>query len=1583
MIDIVLKFFVTEPISCFFCNNTVVPLRQIIFPCLTGAIHSTYFTVRKSLSGYFIINSNMKHKQSRHGKGLYVPESESDSCGTGLLANLNRIQTHGLVADALTMLRNMEHRGACGCEANTGDGAGILIQTPHRLFEEEAQKHGFILPEFGSYGVGMLFLPKKQELKTHCLSAFRDCLNWLGFRLIGYRPVPVNNEHLGDSALASEPDMVQVFVRHLDGLTHMELERKLFLLRNYASREVHRKLKPEDQDFFYFASLSYKTIVYKGQLTTWQLQSYFPDLEDERLASAIALVHSRFSTNTFPKWKLAQPFRYIAHNGEINTLTGNLNWWKSRENNLHSEHYTAEELGMLKPVCPKGNSDSSYFDNVLEMMVMGGRSLPHSMMMMIPEAWEHDPQTEDYKQYFYEYHENLMEPWDGPASICFTNGILVGATLDRNGLRPARYCLTEDDVLILASEAGALPVDPAKIVVKGRIKPGRMLIADLDEGKIIADEEVKKIICKKLPYRDWLERYRLRLRDLTAGETQPAALPPQELLQRQWLAGYTREDLKTMLEPMIRAGDEPLGSMGTDTPLAVLSDKPQHLANYFKQLFAQVTNPPIDPIRERSVMSLAMRLGGSGNFLSMTLEHARFIRLEQPVLSCEDFSKIKNIWHPHYRAAVLDLRFKSDGKPGRLRHALDKLGQQAEILVKDGANILLLSDRKLENGLAPIPSLLATGYIHHHLIRMGLRVRTSLVVEAGDVLETHHFATLIGFGANAVHPYLAFSSIEALLEKGEAGEKNSTPETGRNAEYFFVKYIKGINKGLLKIMSKNGVSTLQSYHGAQIFEALGLNSEVVDRCFTGVISRIEGMGYDEIAAEVLERQARSAASGIGDLKSGMLPSGGVFQWKQDGEFHLFNPSSIHLLQFSTRKNDYTAYKKYAALINRENELACTLRGLLKIRSGNPVPLEEVEPVEHILKRFATGAMSFGSISHEAHSTLAIAMNRIGAKSNSGEGGEDPMRFEKKPNGDWERSAIKQVASGRFGVTSYYLSNAAELQIKMAQGAKPGEGGQLPGHKVDDRIARVRHSTPGVGLISPPPHHDIYSIEDLAQLIFDLKNANRDARINVKLVSKAGVGVIASGVAKAHADVILISGHDGGTGASPLTSIRHAGLPWELGVAEAHQTLVRNKLRDRVTLQADGQIRTGKDLAVAAMLGAEEWGVATAALVVEGCIMMRKCHLNTCPVGIATQDPELRKRFDADPQYIVNFFTFLAQDLREIMAASGFRTVNEMVGKVEMLETKPLTMHPKHRNLDLSPLLFKQPDSEGVGQYKTVEQDHGLESVLDWRLLHMAKNALDYGSRVESVFEIKNVDRATGTLLSNEITKKYKAEGLSPGAIHYRFRGSAGQSFGAFAVRGIHFVLEGEANDYFGKGLSGGRLIVTPDRKAKFEPSENIIIGNVALYGATSGEVYIRGRAGERFAVRNSGARAVVEGIGDHGCEYMTGGVVVVLGTTGKNFAAGMSGGMAFIYNHDLSFVRNCNREMIDLDPLSAEDFETVRRMVRDHFRYTGSRLALDILQKWKVQKNYFVKVMPKDFKRVLEERAAAAETANLTTLAAA
>ncbi len=1503
-------------------------------------------------------------------KGLYVPQAERDSCGTGLIANLKNEPSHRLVQDALTMLVNMEHRGACGYEPNTGDGAGILIQKPHFLFKAEAERLGFELPAVGSYGVGMLFLPKEKELQKRCLDKLKEVVEKREFELLGIRHVPVNNKGLGESAISAEPDMVQVFVEHKNGLSGMELERKLYILRKNAARLVHLEMPFEKRDLFYFASFSYKTIVYKGQLTTWQLPTYFLDLQDERLESAIALIHSRFSTNTVPKWKLAQPFRYIAHNGEINTITGNVNWWKSREKDLGSKYFNEEEINALKPVTGYQLSDSGYFDNALEFLVMGGRSVPHTMMMMIPEAWEMDERMEDYKRAFYEYHENLVEPWDGPAAICFTNGKLVGATLDRNGLRPARYCLTNDDRLILASEAGALPVDQSTVIKKGRLQPGKMLIADLDKKRIYADEEVKKIICKKLPYRTWLNKYRLTMKDLTAREVSTKS--KSTLLQKQRLFGYSREDIRVLLKPMAINGKDPIGSMGTDTPLAVLSHRPQHLANYFKQLFAQVTNPPIDPIRERLVMSLSMRLAGCGNMLTMGLEHARFIRVDQPVLSHEDMAKIVSIYHPHYKVETIDITFPANYASGDLEKRLDEICEQAAALARTGHNILILSDKKANLERAPIPSLLAVGAIHHHLTRTNLRVSTSLVVEAGDVFETHHHATLIGFGATAIYPYVALESVEEMVVEQKA-KLNGNPHLA-SEKFSIKKYIKAVGGGLLKIMSKNGISTLQSYQGAQIFEILGIRREVVDKCFTGAVSRIEGIGFDEIAKEILAKHYKVNWHPE-TMDAPPLPSdldvGGLFQWKRKGEFHLFNPQSIHLLQYSTRRNDYKTFKKYTNIINEQSLQAYTLRGLLDFKERKPIPLEEVEPVENILKRFATGAMSFGSISHEAHSTLAIAMNRIGAKSNSGEGGEDPMRFEKKPNGDWERSAIKQVASGRFGVTSYYLSNADELQIKMAQGAKPGEGGQLPGHKVDNWIARVRYSTPGVGLISPPPHHDIYSIEDLAQLIFDLKNANRHARINVKLVSKAGVGVIASGVAKAHADVILISGHDGGTGASPLTSIRHAGLPWELGVAESHQTLVKNKLRDRVVLQADGQIRTGKDIAVAALLGAEEWGVATAALVVEGCILMRKCHLNTCPVGIATQDPILRKRFTSDPQHIVNFFTFLAQDMREIMASLGFTTVNEMIGRTDCLEVKPLTGHPKYKRLDLSPLLYQERVDENVGQYKMVEQDHGLENILDWRLLNLAKGAIHHQNRMESTLLIKNIDRAVGTLLSNEITKKYGAEGLEEGSLYFRFRGSAGQSFGAFGVSGIHFVLEGEANDYFGKGLSGGRLIVVPDREINplhFSPSENIIIGNVALFGATSGEVFIRGMAGERFAVRNSGAKAVVEGIGDHGCEYMTGGCVVVLGETGKNFAAGMSGGMAFIYDPENNFERNCNSQMIDLDPMEKEDFETVRKLIRDHFRFTGSSLALSILNDWKRQQEYFVKVMPKDYKRVLNER---------------
>ena len=1496
-------------------------------------------------------------------KGLYVPQLEKDSCGIGMIANLDGRKTHETVENALSMLKNMEHRGACGCEPDTGDGAGILIQMPHEFFKHKTKELGFELPEFGQYGVGVIFFPKDRNLRRQCRVLFNDYIDDLGFEVLGYRKVPTDNEAIGESALAVEPRMEHVFVKASEEWDNKTLERKLFILRKFSVHNIHTTF-PQSVNAFYIASFSYKTIVYKGQLTTFQLRAYFPDLHDERVKSAIAMVHSRFSTNTVPQWRLAQPFRYIAHNGEINTITGNVNWWRAKEKQLEAELFTEQEMELILPVIGQGLSDSACFDNVLEYMVLSGRSLPTALMMMIPEAWQDDPDMPDYKKAFYQYHENLMESWDGPASVVFTDGILVGATLDRNGLRPSRYLVTDDNTLILASEAGALEVDQSKIIYKGRLQPGKMLIVDIDEQRIVGDEELKKTICTRLPYRKWLDENQLTLDDLPKIDNLRAQvrIDDKTLFRNQQIFGYTKEDIKYLLEPIIEQSKDPIGSMGIDTPLAVLSHQSQHLANYFKQLFAQVTNPPIDPIRERSVMSLHMLLGGMRDIAKPRALNSKAIRLEHPVLSNEDLCKVKYLNHPDFSAGIINIVFQADGQKGRLKAAIEHICATAEDLARNGVEMLVLSDRSANGKLAPIPSLLAVGAVHHHLIKEGLRANTSLIVEAGDVRETHHFATLIGFGASAINPYMAFSSLAGLKKKG------LFPNLG----YFDIYkiYQKAISKGLLKIMSKIGISMLQAYQGAQIFEILGLSNEVVDKCFKGAVSRIEGIGFDGIAEEVLIRHR--VAFPENELPNQKLEVGGLYQWKQRGEKHIFNPKTIHYLQYSTRTGNYDLYKKYADLINDQTEKACTLRGLFQFRKGQSIPIEQVESAENIMKRFATGAMSFGSISHEAHSTLAIAMNRIGGKSNSGEGGEDPIRFKTKPNGDSERSATKQVASGRFGVTSYYLTNADELQIKMAQGAKPGEGGQLPGHKVNDWIAKVRHSTPGVGLISPPPHHDIYSIEDLAQLIFDLKNANRAARVNVKLVSKAGVGIIASGVAKAHADAILISGHDGGTGASPWSSIRHAGLPWELGLAESHQTLVKNKLRDRVVLQTDGQIRTGRDIAIATLLGAEEWGVATAALVVQGCIMMRKCHVNTCPVGIATQDPELRKRFTGEVDYVINFFRFLAEDLREHMARLGFKTVDEMVGKVEMLRVNKNLEYWKYKKLDLSPILYKEPTDEDDAQFKTVEQDHGLETVLDWQLIQAAGPALKNQEKVTGEFRIVNIDRAVGTMLSNEVSKKYHAEGLPEGTINFKFKGSAGQSFGAFSAKGIFFELEGESNDYFGKGLSGSTIAVYPDATAKFNASDNIIIGNVALYGATSGQVFVRGMAGERFAVRNSGATAVIEGIGDHGCEYMTGGLVLCLGKTGKNFAAGMSGGMAYIFDENNEFERNCNPEMVDLDPLEEDDLNTIYQLLTKHKEYTQSDRATYMLHNWKKIQAQFIKVMPREYKRVLEAKKAKA-----------
>ncbi len=1495
-------------------------------------------------------------------QGLYRPSFERDSCGIGFVANIKGNKSHQIISDALTILEHMEHRGACGCEINTGDGAGIMIQTPHEFFFDECIRLGFHLPAYGKYGVGMIFFPRDIMLKEECRDIFNRAAEKLGLEVLGYRKVPVNPDGIGPTALSVEPDIEQVFIASPDHFNDPEeFERKLFILRNYSSHLIENSVK-KDPIGFYLASLSYKTVVYKGQLTSKQVRHYFPDLTNNRIVSAFGLIHSRFATNTFPSWKLAQPFRYIAHNGEINTVQGNLNWLKTSEKGFESPFFTKEEMEMMLPLITEGQSDSACLDNMIELLLLCGRSLPHVMMMLIPEAWDGNEQMDPVKKAFYEYHASLMEPWDGPASISFTDGKMIGATLDRNGLRPSRYCVTTDDRVIMASETGVLPIDQKIIREKGRLQPGKMFVVDMEQGRIISDDEIKNKICSSRPYAEWLNKYKIRLEELPEPRVAFTELQHDQIFKYQKAFGYTTEDVESIITPMALDGKEPIGSMGSDIPLAVLSDEPQHLSSYFKQLFAQVTNPPIDPIRERLVMSLATFAGNNGNLLVEDPLACHCVALKHPVLTNHELEKIRSIDTGIFQAKTLQLYFRADEKPGSLQAGLERLCRYAVDAAKDGFEVLILSDRAIDSDHAPIPTLLAVAAVHHHLIRKGLRGQVGIIVEAGDVWEVHHYACLIGFGATAINPYLALATIHDAQKTGKL-------QTSLEPEYLRKNYIKAVNDGLLKVFSKMGISTLQSYQGAQIFEIIGLNNSVVDKYFTGATSRIQGMGLDEIAREILAKHLFAFTRK--DIPVERLPTGGVYQWKRKGEFHLFNPNTIHYLQYSTHMNDYVSFKKYSKLVNDQMEKTATIRSLFQFKRNRPaVSMEEVEPEESIMRRFATGAMSFGSISHEAHSTLAIAMNRIGGKSNTGEGGEDEFRFETLPNGDSMRSAIKQVASARFGVTSYYLTQADELQIKMAQGAKPGEGGQLPGHKVDEWIGKVRHSTPGVGLISPPPHHDIYSIEDLAQLIFDLKNSNRNARINVKLVSKAGVGTIAAGVAKAKSDVILISGHDGGTGASPISSIRHTGLPWELGLAESHQTLVKNKLRSRVVLQTDGQLKTGRDVAIATLLGAEEWGVATAALVVEGCIMMRKCHLNTCPVGVATQDPELRKRFTGNADHVVNLFKFLTRELREIMAELGFRTIDEMVGQVECLEVNDNLKHWKSKKLNLSPILFKEPTSMYTGIHHSEDQDHGLEDVLDWQLLTAARPALESGQKISAAFNVKNTDRTIGTILSNEISKLYKSKGLPADTIHFKLKGTAGQSFGAFNTSGVTLELEGDANDYFGKGLSGARLIVYPAPDAGFVPEENFIIGNVAFYGATSGEAFIRGKAGERFAVRNSGANAVVEGIGDHGCEYMTGGRVLILGSTGRNFAAGMSGGIAYVYNVDGNFPSLCNPEMIDLDPLNEEDIREMKDMISRHYDYTGSTVAKFVLEDFENQLRNFVKVFPKDYKKVLQEKKA-------------
>ena len=1491
--------------------------------------------------------------------GLYDPAFEHDACGIGFVANIKGHKSHQHITDALTVLENMEHRGACGCENNTGDGAGILFQIPHEFFFDECIQLGIHLPSYGKYGVGMIFFPKSIGLREECRDIFNRAAEKLGLEILVYRKVPVNKNDIGPSALSVEPCMEQVFIACPDAITNsIDFERKLFILRNYATHTINNSTR-KDEIGFYMSSLSAKTIIYKGQLTSMQLRHYFPDLNDKRVVSAFGLVHSRFATNTFPSWKLAQPFRYMAHNGEINTLQGNLNWLRSSEKGFTTPHFSKEELEMILPIVTGGQSDSACLDNMIELLTLTGRSLPHVMMMLIPEAWDGNADMDPIKKAFYEYHACMIEPWDGPASISFTDGNMIGATLDRNGLRPSRYTVTHDDRVIMASETGVLPIDPANVKEKGRLQPGKMFVVDMAQGRIISDEELKQTICSQKPYADWLNKYKIRLEELPEPRVMFTHLEHDQVFKYQKAFGYSTEDLDTIIAPMALDGKEPIGSMGNDTPLAVLSDQPQHLSAYFKQLFAQVTNPPIDPIRERMVMSLATFAGSNGNLLIEDPMACHSVALKQPILNNHELEKIRSIDTGVFQAKTLQTYFRADGKPGSLKAGLDRLCRYAVDAVQDGFEVIILTDRAIDSDHAPIPSLLATAAVHHHLIKKGYRGQVGLIVEAGDVWEVHHFACIVGFGATAINPYLALSSIRDMKLSGKL-------QTDLDAEQLKKNYIKAVNEGLLKVFSKMGISTLQSYQGAQIFEIIGINKSVVDIYFTGATSRIEGMGLDEIARETLTKHFFAFSKK--DKPVDRLQVGGVYQWKRKGEFHLFNPQTIHLLQDATKRNDYSTFKKYSSVINEQSERACTLRSQFEFVKNRPsISIDEVEPAENIYKRFATGAMSFGSISWEAHTTLAIAMNRLGGKSNTGEGGEDEIRYTPLPNGDSMRSAIKQVASARFGVTALYLSEADELQIKMAQGAKPGEGGQLPGYKVDEWIGKTRHATPGVGLISPPPHHDIYSIEDLAQLIFDLKNANRAARINVKLVSKAGVGTIAAGVVKAKADVVLIAGHDGGTGASPISSVKHAGLPWELGLAETHQTLVKNKLRSRVVVQADGQMKTGRDIAIAALLGAEEWGVATAALIVEGCIMMRKCHLNTCPVGVATQDETLRKRFTGDPNHVVNFFKFITQELREIMAELGYRTVNEMIGQSDNLIQKSDSSHWKYKNLDLSKILYKEPDSLYTGLYKQEEQDHGIADVLDWKLLKVAEQAIKKQSDVFGAFDIKNTDRTVGTIVSNEITKLYKSEGLAKDSIHFKFTGTAGQSFGAFNTKGIKLELEGDANDYFGKGLSGATLIVYPSANANFIAENNSIIGNVALYGATSGDAFIRGKAGERFAVRNSGATVVTEGVGDHGCEYMTGGIAIILGDTGRNFAAGMSGGIAYVYDVKNEFANKCNMEMVELDPIEESDAVVLHQLIAKHADFTKSAVAQFILADFDNQLKNFIKVFPIDYKKVLQK----------------
>ena len=1500
----------------------------------------------------------MRYTELPPAQGLYDPSFEHDACGMGFVAHLKGVKSHRIVQQALKVLTHMEHRGARGCEENTGDGAGILIQIPHKFLVTECKSLSIKLPEVGQYAVGMVFLPQASEARAECGEILARIIVEEGQTLLGWRDVPINPTPLGESALRAMPHVRMVFVGKSDDVAEgLEFERKLYVIRKRTENEVEAN---NAAGHIYFPSLSSRTIVYKGMLTTEQVGQYYLDLANPAIETAIAMVHSRFSTNTFPSWSRAHPNRYLIHNGEINTLRGNVNWMNARQGTIKTDVFKTD-IKNLFPLVNTNGSDSAMFDNTLEFMYLSGYSLPHAMMMMVPEPWANHESMSAEKRAFYEYHSCLMEPWDGPAAMGFTDGTLVGATLDRNGLRPSRYYVTNDDMIILASEVGVLEdLDQSTVISKQRLQPGRMLLVDTAQGRIVTDEEIKHQIATAQPYQQWLDANLVELKALPTAPDIP--LPEHDkLVQRQKMFGYTYEDVRKVIVPMALTSIDPLGAMGVDAPIAVLSNHTQPLFNYFKQLFAQVTNPPIDAIREEIVTSSLTTLGSEGDITHPTAESCHQILLKTPILDNEELAKLVHVQHTGFKSQTLPILFRAAAGEAELAVAMDKLCAATESAVDAGVNIIVLSDRLADADNAPIPSLLAIAGVHHHLIRQGKRTQVSLILESAEPRQVHHFCTLLGYGAQAINPYLAFDTIEDLMREGLL--------PGLDFDQAVHKYIKGVTKGVIKVMSKIGISTIQSYRGAQIFEALGISNEVIDKYFTATASRIGGIDLKTIAKETLYRHAR--AYEFHDAEQRSLRAGSVFQWRDGEEEHMYNPSTIYTLQKAVRLGDYQLYKQYSKLLHEDAEVKFNLRNLLDFNfAENPIPLSEVEPATSIVKRFKSGAMSFGSISKEAHEALAIAMNRLGGKSNSGEGGEDPKRYTPDPNGDSRNSAIKQVASGRFGVTSYYLNNADEIQIKLAQGAKPGEGGQLPGKKVYPWVARVRGTTPGVGLISPPPHHDIYSIEDLAQLIYDLKNANKRARINVKLVSEVGVGTIAAGVAKGKADVILISGYDGGTGASPKTSVQHAGLPWELGLAETHQTLLLNNLRSRVRLETDGKLMTGRDVAVAALLGAEEYGFATLPLVALGCVMMRVCHQDTCPVGIATQNPELRKKYAGHPQYVVNLLMFIAEELREYMAKLGFRTVDEMIGRVDKLRQDPNNAkgHWKAAMVDLSKILYTPTveNCDGVRQLRI--QDHGIEHTLDETHVYpVCKPAIENGTPVKATFAIRNIDRVVGTITGSEVTRKYGANGLPEDTIQLKFNGSAGQSFGAFLPKGMTLELEGDANDYIGKGLSGGKIIVYPTKNSNFIAEDNILIGNVAFFGASGGEAYINGVAGERFCVRNSGVKVVVEGTGDHGCEYMTGGRVVVLGKVGRNFGAGMSGGVAYVYDPSGILAVSGNTEMVSYTALSdAQDKAEVKAMIEKHVLHTGSERGSMILSDWDKYSAQFVRVMPNDYERMLE-----------------